>query len=321
MTQQQAGSRAPHRASFFILGAVLLGTLALLPIALGGVLADVLEISRPTYFVFGDHEREDSDRVLLNLSMVSLDEWQRMVTIQVSGHRDCAAGCTGTDRVQFMSIPISTEDGEGLPPYAIVAFPPGERSVTDQLRLPVSEHAIRYPFDKAGLRLGVVAQRSNADGGFRTVLPEPAKRFLFLSLNGSIPRAVMARPRPIPLDRVHVDDPAWQFAAVWQVDFTRPLYLQVVAVVLVVLVSLAAVYAIVLAPLRDLAVSAGALILGVWGIRAIVLGANLAGFTVIDLSLMVVILFLLVAVTWRTLQYLHDRGELSVPLFRKRREP
>jgi len=91
--------------------------------------------------------------------------------------------------------------------------------------------------------------------------------------------------------------------------------------VLVVLVSLAAVYAVILSPLRDLNISAGALILGVWGIRAIVLGANLAGFTVIDLSLMLVNLFVLVAISWRTLQHLHDRGELSVPLFRHTEDP
>ena len=320
MTQHQLGTRISHRAAFFALAALLLLTIALLPIALSSVIADLVEDAHTTYFVFGDHKHQDPDRVMLNLSMTALDEWQRSLSMNVSGHRDCAAGCTGTDRIQFISIPTDKENGEGLPPYAIVNFAPGVRSVSQQIQLPVSGHAIRYPFDTSGLRLGAVAQRSTPDGGFRTLTPDEASRFLYLSVNGSIPRAVMHSPQTLSLDKVFVDDPAWRFAGVWQIDFTRPLYLQVVAVVLVVLVSLAATFAVVLAPLQNLVVSAGALILGLWGIRAIVLGANLEGYTIIDLSLMVIIMFLLVAITSRTLQLLHDRGELSLPPFRRRPE-
>jgi hypothetical protein len=318
VTRQQLGGRIGHRAGFFTLAALLLATIALLPLALSSVIADLVEDGHATYFLFGDHQHQDRDRVMLNLSVTALDEWQRSVSMNVSGHRDCAADCAGTDRIQFISIPIDREDGEGLPPYAIVSFAPGVRSVSQQIQLPVSGQAIRYPFDTSGLRLGAVAQRSNADGGFRTLNPEDAARFLFLSVNGSIPRAVMQHPRPLSLDKVFSDDPVWRFAGVWQIDFTRPLYLQVVAVVLVVLVSLAATFAVALAPLQNLVVSAGGLILGLWGIRAIVLGANLEGYTIIDLSLMVIIMFLLVAITSRTLQHLHDRGELSVPPFRRK---
>jgi len=122
-----------------------------------------------------------------------------------------------------MSIPLAKEDGEGLPPYADVTFAPGARSVTEALQLPVSGHAIRYPFDTSGLRLGAVAQRSMSNVAFRTLPPDDASRFLFLSLNGSIPRAVMGRPQPVPLDQVREEDPVWRFAGVWQVNFMRPL--------------------------------------------------------------------------------------------------
>jgi hypothetical protein len=317
MNTRPPGQRLTHRTGFFMIALLLLTAAALLPIAIASAIADLAQDVRTTYFIFGEHHRQDADRVMLNLNMFALDEWQKTVSINVSGHRDCSSTCDGTDRIQFISIPAAKEDGEGLPPYAVITFAPGVRSVTEQITLPISERAIRYPFDSPSIEIGAVAQRSNAEGGFRTISPDDAKRFLFLSINGSIPRANLHAPKPVPLDKVYVDDPAWRFAGVWQVDFTRPVYLQVVAFILVILVSLASLYAVVLAPLRDLVISAGALILGVWGIRAIVLGAGLSGFTVIDLSLMLVILFLLVAITWRTLQYMHDRGELSVPLFRQ----
>jgi hypothetical protein len=316
MVKQPSSLRRTHRTAFFVIAALLLAAVALLPLAIASVIVNLAQDSKTTFFIFGDHQHQDADRVMLNLNLTNLDEWGRTASINVSGHRDCPSGCNGTDRIQFIAIPVAKEDGEGLPPYAMITFGPGVRSVTEQVQLPITDHAIRYPFDSPSLEIGAVAQRSNADGNFRTLASKDAVRFLYLSMNDSIPRATMREPLPVPLDEVFSDDPTWAFAGVWHIDFARPLYLQVVALVLVVLVSLASVYAVVLAPLRDLVVSAGALILGVWGIRAIVLGAGLSGFTIIDLSLMLVILFLLVAITWRTLQYMHDRGELSLPLFR-----
>jgi hypothetical protein len=317
MAQKPSPAQFTHRGAFFVIAALLASAIALLPLAIASVIVDLVQDPGRTYFIFGDHQHQDSDRVMLNLRMNGIDEWQRTVNISVSGHRDCSSACTGSDRIQFMSIPVAKEDGEGLPPYAAIAFGPGVRSVTEQIELPITEHAIRYPFDSPSIKMGAVAQRANADGVFRTISPQDATHYLYLSMNGSLPRAVMRAPQPVPLSTVYVDDPTWRFAGVWQVNFVRPVYLQVAAVVLVVLVSLASLYAVMLAPLRDLVVSAGALILGVWGIRAIVLGSGLSGFTIIDLSLMLVILFLLVAITWRTLQYMHDRGELSLPIFRR----
>src|SRR5207253_10609574 len=90
--------------------------------------------------------------------------------------------------------------------------------------------------------------------------------------------------------------------------FSRPLYLQALAVLLVLLVTAAAAYAVFLRPLDEIVINSGALVLGVWGIRAILLGTNVPGFTAVDLALSVVILFLLVAITVRALLYLWGRG-------------
>ena len=55
---------------------------------------------------------------------------------------------------------------------------------------------------------------------------------------------------------------------------------------------------------------AGALILGVWGIRAILVGTGVPGITAVDLCLILVILFLLVAMTVRTLRYLYRLADI-----------
>jgi hypothetical protein len=61
-----------------------------------------------------------------------------------------------------------------------------------------------------------------------------------------------------------------------------------------------------------LLVNAGALVLGVWGVRSILVPVNLHFQTAVDLSLSMVIPFLLGGVTVKALMLAHDRGGLRV---------
>ena len=82
-------------------------------------------------------------------------------------------------------------------------------------------------------------------------------------------------------------------------------------------------YAVFLRPLDQLIINAGALILGVWGIRVVLFGTTLPGLTAVDLALWSVILFLLLTITVRTLWLLEeDSGwRLLRTLVRQRRNP
>jgi hypothetical protein len=91
------------------------------------------------------------------------------------------------------------------------------------------------------------------------------------------------------------------------------------AVMLVLLIASAAAYSVFLRPLSDLVVNAGALVLGVWGIRGILTPSNLYYITSVDLALSMVIIFVLGALTVRALIFVHDEAELNV-LGRRRRE-
>ncbi len=63
--------------------------------------------------------------------------------------------------------------------------------------------------------------------------------------------------------------------------------------------------------------NSGALVLGVWGIRAILTPSNIYYITAIDLALSVVIIFLLGAITVRALLFVHDEAQPG--LFHRRR--
>jgi len=70
-------------------------------------------------------------------------------------------------------------------------------------------------------------------------------------------------------------------------------------VVLILLIAAAAAYAVFLRPLHDLILSTGGLVIGVWGIRSILVPSNIAGRTGVDIALGLVILFLLGAMSIR----------------------
>ena len=311
---EPTGAKLTRQAAFFLVGALLLGLVAVLPFALADVVEDIAQSANPTYEIMADYRDEGGTHSHVNLALTSLDEWQRMVTIAVSGNHVCATPCDWTDRFVLVALPVQSEDGEGLPPYASVSFGPDDKAVSQQVKLPVSGDAIRYPFDRYGLRLAVVMQRVFPDGHSQTLSDQEARGHLFLSVNGSIPRAVLNKPTPVDVRSVFVDDPAYTYASVTQLTIVRPLYLRLFTVVLVLLISAAATYAVFMRPLHELVINSGALILGVWGIRAVLLGANLPGFTAVDLSLMIVILFLLASITWRALRFLQPHS--GIPLRR-----
>jgi hypothetical protein len=132
----------------------------------------------------------------------------------------------------------------------------------------------------------------------------------------------MHEPHPIDAHLVLDGGGRYQYLVLTELTFTRPLYLQILTVLLVLLITAAASYAVFIEPVSQLVVNAGALILGIWGIRTILVGQGTPpGATAVDLSLSIVILFLLVAIAVRMLRVLWERGELHLPRpSRSRRE-
>ena len=84
------------------------------------------------------------------------------------------------------------------------------------------------------------------------------------------------------------------------------------AVLLVVLIASAAAYSVFLRPLADLIVNSGAVVLGIWGVRGILTPANLYHLTAVDLSLSMIILFLLGGLTVKAFLHAHDKGNLQI---------
>ena len=240
-----------------------------------------------------------------------------MATLRVSGHHHCP-DCAWSHRVVFVAIAADSDEAAGLPPSKSITLPPDDVDVSPtMLQLPVRGYPIHYPFDQYRMVIGVVLQRVFPDGAVETRTPEQATGHFFLTIQELLPRQMMLGPTMLDPKSVRAADDPFAYVDAFQVLFERPRYLRVLAVMLVLLVASAAAYSVFLRPLNDLVMNSGALVLGVWGIRAILTPSNIYYITAIDLALSVVIIFLLGAITVRALLFVHDEAELG--LFHRRR--
>ena len=228
----------------------------------------------------------------------------------------CHPACSWNDRFLFVSAldGLSLDpEREGLPPAESVTLPPTAQNLNQDITLPLTGYPIRYPFDSYQLGLGVIMQRVFADGTVQNLSSAEAAGHLSLQLANHLPRMIMHEPLSISPQMIPNGDGLYQYVALTELTFTRPLWLQILTVLLILLITAAASYAVFIEPVSQLVVNAGALILGIWGIRTILVGSAPPGATAVDLSLSIVILFLLVAIAIRMLRVLWERSELQVP--------
>jgi len=303
-----------YRIALTLIAVLLLFILVTLPFTVASVVDDLLGRSSGHAFrlAWGPPAMEAPTHSRLQVGIVELDPYKLQATLRVSGHHVCQVPCPWNERVVFFALPLHEPQPEGLPPSASVTLPPEQVEVTQSIQLPVYGNPARYPYDEYELVLGVVLQHVYPDGTVQTLSPAEAMGHLFLTLQEQLPRHSMDPPVVVDAADLQRSAPAlpYGYLTLQRVTITRPLYTKVLAVLLVLLITVAAAYAVFMRPLSELVVNAGALVLGVWGIRGILVSQNYPGLTAVDLALSVVIIFLLGAITVRAFAFLYERAQL-----------
>jgi hypothetical protein len=305
-----------HTAGFLVVLVLLLLVAAALPFALGSVIADVRDSSARVYS-FDDASPSAGVTYRVDVDVVSLNDSEGTVTLRATATRNCYPNCSETARLAFLSAVVRGPHQDLLPVQQWLIFPQGIDTAAETIRLPVAGDPLHYPFDSWQLALVIVAERVAADGNLIPLAADDPDGAVALTIESRAPRLQML---PGPDLRAQYGVDLSQYRALYQsFDFERPLYLKLLTVSLVLLVTAAAAYAVVLRPLDQLMIQVGAIVLGIWGVRAILLGTGLSVVTLVDLVLMSVILFLLAIITLRTLWLMEARSH--VRLFRRTLPP
>ena len=175
--------------------------------------------------------------------------------------------------------------------------------------------------NNAGDWLGVAGEATGPNGKTIELSKETVSGVAIVTVQNRIPDMIMAPPQPIPHEATIAASDPFQFVAVQSLVFSRPAYLQVLAVVLVILVAVSAALAIFMRGLDELALGFGGIVLGVWGVRSILMPQSLGTVTAIDLALSWLILLLLLGLALRAaLHFLHE-SELQPPTRVRRAKP
>jgi hypothetical protein len=314
----------PYRVAFFVTALITLALVVTLPFSVKSVVDDILGSAtgrvipvtargyEPTNANVPERSRDhEPNYTRLHVAVIGIDEVQLEATVRVSGHHRCP-DCPFSHRVRLVSITEDDAEAHGLPASAAITLSGKDIAVSETLRLPLRGHPIHYPFDRYQMVLAVAYQRLYPDGRREGIPSDLADDRLFLTFQELLPRNTMSGPVPADRHLLRAGDDPFEYGHAFQVEFERPRYVRILAVMLVVLIAAAAAYSVFLRPLPDLVINSGALVLGVWGIRAILTPASITYMTAVDLALSLVIIFVLGALTIRALMFVHDEAQMRV---------
>jgi hypothetical protein len=235
----------------------------------------------------------------VNIAVTDIDEATRSASLIVSGSRNCDPDCLPVT-VTLFSLGQEAARRLGLPPSATVTLPADAGPYTDRIALPIQGWPQRYPFDAYTLTLGVAADETLPSGRLEAIEAEdPRLRELVMTVEGDVARLSMKPPQALDPDAARSQGSDTPFVAVTRLEFERPPYLRILSILLVLLVSASAIFALTLHNLKDLLLGVGGIILSVWGVRSVLVQTTSNDLTWIDVALALVILALLLGLAIR----------------------
>ncbi len=303
-----------HKVALLVVGFSILLLLIILPFALKDIVTDLMHKSHPLYWLSPKNQPQTDNHLALNLEIISIDEWKGSARIRVTAYDYCIQPCNWTDEITLVSF-FEEPGRENLAPAQTIQFSANHWSFTKEIELPVLGDPIRYPFDDFAMKLGVLFHRLYPNGRVETITPEMAKTQLSVAVQSRDPKFVMLPPEIINNLEVPIYNnypQRYDYAA--NIFFERHSYLKVLTVFLVILIAVVAIYGLFICDVKSLVLGAGGIVLGVWGIKAILLSDSHEGITASDVILATLVLFILMAILIRA-AFAADLGHMLSSFF------
>jgi hypothetical protein len=310
----ESGGTAPtnrhsYRAGFLIATVAVIISVVLLPFALISLVsADHHPVAQHDFDVMKGHALH-GEWTKLNVATVSINEAAGSMSLRVTGYHYCMKQCDKPERVEFYSVHADPKGALGAPPSASIDLA-GRTTVIDQLiTLPISGNLIDYPFDHYHLLLGITLSKVSTAGTTTPFSRTATNSALDVSVNNAVPRLTLAAPKE---ERASLQSPARvTYDSLTALDFSRPTYLQILTALLTMLIVLAAAYGVLFRPFTQIIPTIGGLVLGVWGVRSLLVGSYPPDSTGVDLVLEGAILLLLLAVGIRSVVFMWPHTQFS----------
>jgi len=252
-----------------------------------------------------------------NIAAIDLNEDVGSVTLAISGHRICPNDVCSTLNLTLVSLEDDADVRRALPPSVPMTLTPDQEIFSQTVQLPVRGQPSQYPFDDYLLWLGVSG--TVVEGGKKIDLtPELLATRALITTQNQLRDFLMVPPVEIDPARVTAMTDPQDFVGVQELRFGRPVHQEILAVLLILLIAVSAIMAVAMRNMTDLIVGIGSLILGIWGVRSVLVPSSLSVVTSIDLALSVIILFVLLGLSMRAALTFRKQSELPPVTWRRR---
>jgi len=305
--------RRQNRTGFVLVATLILVMIVLIPFGLIDLIVDVSNPATEKLFTVTPMGSPDAATTTYNrvqVDVAAIDELGETVTLRVSGTHFCKDNCAARDKIVFYSIDPFGRDEEGLPANDSITLPTTPTQFSATLKLPIGSSLFRYPFDTDTLTLGLSLERIGADNKSVVVPVDEARGQLFVTVRDKVNRLRMDDPdllnaadvRPLKVDN-------FDYVAASDLTFHRSNYLK------------ALVIAVLLRTFDQVITNAGPIVLGIYGVRVLILGGFPTDVTAVDLILTGLVTFFLLITAARGLSYFQQRSGWRIPGFAPPPEP
>lgn len=293
------------------MGLLLVGALLALPfvvVSLGNELRDLADNHRLTH----EHAVAPDSHTYLRLEVTKLDEVEETLSVRLTGHHLCQP-CSFQHRLTLYSIATTPtgQRAEGVPPSVSITLPASADTISQTVHLPVSGNLSSYPFDTYRLWLGVALDQIDRDGTRRSLTAEEASSRLHIEARDDVPRLEMRTPHALDPDAVQPTRMRLPYVGAFALTFDRPLYLRLLVPLVLCLMVAASWYTATVRSPRDALGDVGRTLLGVWGVRALLLGNLPPNVTAVDGVLLLLIVGILFVASARVTRHLYDEARPS----------
>lgn len=278
-----------HRVGLVLLVLALALAVVALPFAIASMVGSLRHPLGADAFHLSTPASRQRATTALNIRLVAIDEVNQNVTLAITGDRHCTAACGAGQILSFFALHADPRGSDGAPPSQDVGVP-ADGEFDASVVLPITGSLGAYPFDRYQLVLGLAVTDKVSSTRIVPLPARVARRQLDVSVDEILSRIDLATPRDVTSRYRFVGA---QVALAAPIDLSRPLYLQALTVLIIIFIAIAGVYSVVTRAFKEVIGTVGVVVLGVWGVRTLLVGSYPPDSTAVDLILVLLILLLL----------------------------
>lgn len=304
------------RSLFFFVAILFVVCFAALPMVLNSAISAIIYPPSELVHPFTPADIVAAENVSkLRLHVVSLDEVNSKAKLRIHGYRYCTTECDAyEERVLFFDADKHSDTlNEAIPAYERVEMPQKSKEFTTEISLPMRGDVFLYPFDSYKLGIGVVVERKYPDGHKVILTPEETKGHLIMTIEDEMARVNLTALKEIDPKLVRPKKAEFtDYAYVRQMKFERPSYLIIVVMIVIILSLAVMIFTMFTRPFDHLIMNTSALVFGVWSIRSLLLTGYPSDITLLDTVLQVMVVFILMTLAFRGMNYFHRAGHMHI---------